>query len=196
MYILGLIAVIVILGTIEYSIRFSINPIIKQIYLPTKGCLIYDLDEDKYEIVDVLVVGENHDYLFNNKLSSIYANILIDGYSITSQKYLSYDQNKPFEKYYGFFASEFHDKSNYATIEMHHEQEICRIIVVSKSLDMLVCGIVIDEHSDDNAKEIINGNAILVIPADNLEKAKELIDESNSYSPSVNEWMKEKNLVN
>ena len=57
---------------------------------------------------------------------------------------------------------------------------------------MLVCCIVIDENVDDKVKQVIKKDALLVIPADNLIKAKELIDKATSNSTHMDDWLKER----
>ena len=67
LYTIVLIAVIVTLGMTEFLIKAYYNPREKKFYLSTKGCLVYNLAESDYEIIEVEVVGENLDYLLNNK---------------------------------------------------------------------------------------------------------------------------------
>lgn len=192
LYVTVLIAIIVTLGMTEFLIKAYYNPIKKAIYLSTKGCLVYDLAESDYEIIEVEVVGENLDYLFNNKLPAIHGNILVNGFSIFSQKKVYYDPKSSFNYLNGFFYTEFHDNSKYASLETRDEQQICKIVAVSKSWDLLVCGIIIDENVDDKVKQVIKKDALLVIPADNLIKAKELIDEAASNSIHMKDWLKER----
>lgn len=195
LFVTVLIVVTGILLTIEFLIKAYYNPIKKGIYLSTKGCLIYNLDESDYEIIEVEVVGETLDYLFNNKLPAIQGNVLINDYSIFTQKEAHYDPKSSFDYLNGLFFSEFHDKSKYASVETGSEESICKIVTVSKSWDILVCGIVIDENADDKVKQIIKKDAILVIPANNLEKAKEFIDEVALNSSQMNEWLQEHNWI-
>ncbi|WP_285815763.1 hypothetical protein [Thomasclavelia cocleata] len=180
LYVTIVIAVIFTLGMTEFLIRAYHYPVEKKVYLSTKGCLIYDLAESDYEIIDVKVIGENLNYLLNNKNDVIQGNILVNGFSIFSQKEVYYDSKSSFDYDNGFFYSEFYDNSIYTSIGLGNEESICKIIAASKSWDMLVCGIVIDENVDDKVKQIIKKDAILVIPADNLIEAKELIDRSAS----------------
>ncbi len=177
LYTIVLIAVIVTLGMTEFLIKAYYNPREKKFYLSTKGCLVYNLAESDYEIIEVEVVGENLDYLLNNKNDVIQGNTLVNGLSIFSQK----------EVYY--------DNSIYTSIGIGDKESICKIIAASKSWDMLVCGIVIDENVDDKVKQVIKKDALLVIPADNLIKAKELIDEATSNSTHMDDWLKERGFI-
>ena len=192
LYTIVLIAVIVTLGMTEFLIKAYYNPREKNFYLSTKGCLVYDLAESDYEIIETEVVGENLDYLFNNKNDVIQGNILVNGFSIFSQKEVYYDSKSSFDYDNGFFYSEFYDDSIYTSIGIGNKESICKIIAASKSWDMLVCCIVIDENVDDKVKQVIKKDALLVIPADNLIKAKELIDKATSNSTHMDDWLKER----
>ncbi|WP_279155519.1 hypothetical protein [Thomasclavelia cocleata] len=192
LYTIVLIAVIVTLGMTEFLIKAYYNPREKNFYLSTKGCLVYDLAESDYEIIETEVVGENLDYLFNNKNDVIQGNILVNGFSIFSQKEVYYDSKSSFDYDNGFFYSEFYDNSIYTSIGIGNKESICKIIATSKSWDMLVCCIVIDENVDDKVKQVIKKDALLVIPADNLIKAKELIDKATSNSTHMDDWLKER----
>lgn len=192
LYTIVLIAVIVTLGMTEFLIKAYYNPREKNFYLSTKGCLVYDLAESDYEIIETEVVGENLDYLFNNKHDVIQGNILVNGFSIFSQKEVYYDSKSSFDYDNGFFYSEFYDNSIYTSIGIGNKESICKIIAASKSWDMLVCCIVIDENVDDKVKQVIKKDALLVIPADNLIKAKELIDKATSNSTHMDDWLKER----
>ncbi|MCI9130614.1 hypothetical protein [Thomasclavelia cocleata] len=192
LYTIVLIAVIVTLGMTEFLIKAYYNPREKNFYLSTKGCLVYDLAESDYEIIETEVVGENLDYLFNNKNDVIQGNILVNGFSIFSQKEVYYDSKSSFDYDNGFFYSEFYDNSIYTSIGIGNKESICKIIAASKSWDMLVCCIVIDENVDDKVKQVIKKDALLVIPADNLIKAKELIDKATSNSTHMDDWLKER----
>ena len=68
LYTTVLIAVIITLGMTEFLIKVYYNPREKNFYLSTKGCLVYDLAESDYEIIEAEVVGENLNYLLNNKM--------------------------------------------------------------------------------------------------------------------------------
>lgn len=195
LYTIVLIAVIVTLGMTEFLIKAYYNPREKKFYLSTKGCLVYNLAESDYEIIEVEVVGENLDYLLNNKNDVIQGNILVNGLSIFSQKEVYYDSKSSFDYDNGFFYSEFYDNSIYTSIGIGNKESICKIIAASKSWDMLVCGIVIDENVDDKVKQVIKKDALLVIPADNLIKAKELIDEATSNSTHMDDWLKERGFI-
>ena len=192
LYTIVLIAVIVTLGMTEFLIKAYYNPREKNFYLSTKGCLVYDLAESDYEIIETEVVGENLDYLFNNKNDVIQGNILVNGFSIFSQKEVYYDSKSSFDYDNGFFYSEFYDNSIYTSIGIGNKESICKIIAASKSWDMLVCCIVIDENVDDKVKQVIKKDALLVIPADNLIKAKDLIDKATSNSTHMDDWLKER----
>ena len=195
LYTIVLIAVIVTLGMTEFLIKAYYNPREKKFYLSTKGCLVYNLAESDYEIIEVEVVGENLDYLLNNKNDVIQGNILVNGLSIFSQKEVYYDSKSSFDYDNGFFYSEFYDNSIYTSIGIGDKESICKIIAASKSWDMLVCGIVIDENVDDKVKQVIKKDALLVIPADNLIKANELIDEATSNSTHMDDWLKERGFI-
>lgn len=195
LYTIVLIAVIVTLGMTEFLIKAYYNPREKNFYLSTKGCLVYDLAESDYEIIETEVVGENLDYLFNNKNDVIQGNILVNGFSIFSQKEVYYDSKSSFDYDNGFFYSEFYDNSIYTSIGIGNKESICKIIATSKSWDMLVCCIVIDENVDDKVKQVIKKDALLVIPADNLIKAKELIDKATSNSTHMDDWLKERGFI-
>lgn len=190
-----LIVIIVTLGMTEFLIKAYYNPIEKNFYLSTKGCLVYDLAEGDYEIIKVEVIGENLDYLLNNKNDVIQGNILVNDFSIFTQKDVHYNSKSSFDYLNGFFYSEFYDNSIYTSIGIGNKDSICEIIAVSKSWDMLVCGIIIDENVDDKVKQVIKKDALLVIPADNLIKAKELIDEAASNSIHMNDWLKERDYI-
>lgn len=190
-----LIAIIVTLGMTEFLIKAYYNPAEKNFYLSTKGCLVYDLAEGEYEIIKVEVIGENLDYLLNNKNDVIQGNILVNDFSIFTQKDVHYNSKSSFDYLNGFFYSEFYDNSIYTSIGIGNKDSICEIIAASKSWDMLVCGIIIDENVDDKVKQVIKKDALLVIPADNLIKAKELIDEAASNSIYMNDWLKERGYI-
>lgn len=116
LYTIVLIAVIVTLGMTEFLIKAYYNPREKKFYLSTKGCLVYNLAESDYEIIEVEVVGENLDYLLNNKNDVIQGNILVNGLSIFSQKEVYYDSKSSFDYDNGFFYSEFYDKDRKSVV--------------------------------------------------------------------------------
>lgn len=184
---LTIIIIISIMIGLEYGIKYYYNPIKKEVHFTTTGCLIYDFTQADYEVVDVEVMGENLNYLFKNNNDAIQGDILIKGKSIfgRDKSYDSYDN-----KYYGSFYSFFGNSSKSITaVSISNDKSLCNIIALSKSWDIIVCGVVADSSISDKIAVDMKKEALLVIPANSLTTSQELIKELSLHSLQMKEWL-------
>ncbi len=167
------------LSILQYGIYYYNNPIEKEINFMTKGCVIWNPEGKEWKMVDVEVKGKKLYYIFKNHREAAQGDILIDGYSI-------FGNTDHRDEYVGFYT-EFHGE-NFGCVE---RKSLGSIIALSEDFGSIVCSFSIVPSMVGSGKTGQSSQALLVIPGNNIESAKEIIKSAFQNSNQMNEWMLE-----
>lgn len=179
------IVLIVMPCILQYAIHYYFHPVKSEVHIFATGRLIYNLNENDYETVQVEIKGENLRYVYHNNEEGIQGDIWVNGYSI-----FGHGTNLD-EPGMGFF-SEFYDDSNYTCAEVGSNDNsfLCKIIAVSKDWSTIVCGVTVDSNISNRVEGNTKEDALLVITADNPDTDSfEIIKETVSNSKQMNDWL-------
>lgn len=171
-----------VLSVLQYGIYYYNNPIEKEVNFMATGCIIWDSEGKEWEMVNVEVKGKKLYYIFKNHREAAQGDIRIDGYSIFGNM----DHR---DEYIGFYT-EFHGE-NFGCVERKGDQVLCKIIALSEDFKSIVCGIDIAPFIIGSEETGRNGQALLVIPGEDMESAKEVIKNAFLNSEQMNEWLLE-----
>ena len=178
---------VAILTVLQYAIHYYSNPVQKDINIFTTGCLLFKDDKRQEKIVPVEIKGKTLHYIFHNEEDAVQGDIYVNGFSL-----FGYGTNRD-EPNVGFYTR-FLENSDYATTEMSGDSILCKTITVSKNLNKVVC-VVKADASITGEKDSSPEEALLVIPADNLDNAESLVKEAVSNSKQFKNWLKDRNWV-
>jgi len=175
---------VVIMGVIVsillwYGIYFYFNPVEKYMNFTAQGMLIYDTVPADYKNVDVEVNAKTYHYLLGNEPDSIQGNIWMEGKGLFG--YGDADE-------IGFYL-EFHNNEKYCCAREETETTQGCMITASGELQHIICGITVESSEKKGQKK--NRNALLVIPSENIESAKKMIDEVSFESVPFSKWLSE-----
>lgn len=180
----SVIVTVFLLCILQYAIHYYSNPLRKDISFSTTGCLIFNLEEGDYELVPVEIKGENLHYIYHNREDALQGDIFVNGYSI-------FGHERDHDAVGLGFFSEFHE-SDYtcvSIVSISDDERLCKIIALSKDWHMIVCGVEVDSNISQRVEAGKNRQALLVISADNLETAQNVIEEISSHSEQMKEWL-------
>ena len=147
-----------------------------------EGCIIWNPEGREWKTVDVEVKGKKLYYIFKNHREAAQGDILIDGYSIFGNVDLR-------DEFIGFYT-EFHGE-DFGCIEMKGDQIPGKIIALSEDFQSIVCGIDINPSIIIGEETGRTGQALLVIPGNGMESAKEVIKNTFLHSKQMEEWLLE-----
>ena len=184
---IALIALVAILSLLQYAVHYYSNPAEKDIDITTTGCLLFKDDKRQQKNVLVEIKGKILHYIFHNEEDAVQGDIYVNGFSIFGNG-RSRDENN-----FGFYTR-FLENSGYAAAETPGDNNLCKIITVSKNLNTAVCVVdgdaAITGEIDSSPIE-----ALLVIPADNLDNAESLVKEAVSNSQQFKSWLMDNNWI-
>ena len=177
---------VVIIGVIVsvllwYGCHFYFNPVEEYRNFTAQGVLIYDTVPADYKNVDVEVNAKTYYYLFGNEPDSIQGNIWMEGKGIFG--YGDADE-------IGFYL-EFHNNEKYCCAQVRIETTQGCMIAASRELQHIICGITVANESSEKQGQKGNRKALLVIPSEDIENAKEIIDEVSAESVPFSKWLSE-----
>lgn len=157
-----------------YAVYFLNHPYIKEVDETIAGYLILDKSSDQYELVDVEVEGEIHNYVYNNGDDIIQGDITIYRNASSGDE----EEICELENIYGMI-SEKHPE--YLLLQSDENQEDYRYAYISEDMESAVIA-------------IRNGSSemLLVFPAESKKEAMEALEKVSSDS-SMKEWLLEDN---
>lgn len=179
---ISVIGVTLILSALQYLIYYYNNPIEKEVDFTTTGCIIWNPKGTEWENVDVEVRGKSLHYILKNRRKAMQGNILINGYSILG----NFDNR---DEYIGFYT-EFYGEG-FGCVETSGDHVPCEIIALSEDLQFIVCGVHISLSAFDRGETERNGQALLVIPGNDIESAKKIIKNASLNSKQMSDWLLE-----
>ena len=179
----SIIAVVILLSILQYAIYYYSNPIKEEVSFSATGCLIYNTEERFHELVPVEMNGENLHYFFRNREDCVQGDIFVNGYSI-------FGEERNGDTIYPGFYTEFYKGSNYTCTSVGGDYKpLCEIIAISRDWNVIVCGITVDAAISDKAGSQAGTQALLVIPAGDIDTAIERVREVALNSEQMNEWL-------
>lgn len=176
--VISVIGITLILSVLQYGIHYYHNPVEEEINFNAIGYILFNPDGTEREKVDVEVRGKRLHYIFKNRPEAAQGDILIDGYSIFG----NID-----DRDIGFYT-EFRGES-FSCTGIGGDDTLCEIISLSKDFQSIVCGINIAPPIVDDGKMRWSGQAILIIPGNDLESAKEMIKNVSLNSQQMHDWL-------
>lgn len=189
--IVTVIAVTVFGSLIQYGMHHFFYPQ-KEFVMPSAiGLLIYDIEKSDYEVVQIEGYAYKLHYLFKNREDAVEGNFYINEQSIFGDKPVS-------EKEWRGFYTEFHDKDAQYSDMLHisgDDNPLCHTMIITKDAGKMLCGVTMDSRISARSDVPEGTEALLVMPAENIEDAKALIEEAAADSENMREWLIENGWI-
>lgn len=180
-------AVTVIASLIQYGMQNFFFPKKEFVTFSETGLLIYDMEKAAYEVVQVDGYAYKLHYIFGNREDAVEGNLYIDGQSIFG------DKPSGEEEWRGFYTEFYEEDIKYSPL-LHisgDNRPLCHDMLVSKAFDAVVCGVTVDSRISGRADIPDGTEALLVIPAGNMEEAGRLVEDVAANVENMAEWLAE-----
>lgn len=176
-----IIASVTLLCLLQYGIQFYSIPIKKYIDINTTGMLVYNTEPVSYESANVELKGRTFHYLFKNEEDGVQGNVWLNGRGLFG--YGGADD-------IGFYI-EFYEDLEYTCAQIWGKETPGNMFTTSRDMKTFICGVSVTENINDKTDQQGGTQALLVIPAEEIETANEIIRETAAASQPFADWLSE-----
>lgn len=175
------IAAVILLCLLQYGIQFYSTPIKKYIDINATGMLVYNTKPVSYESANVELEGRTFQYLFKNEEDGVEGNVWLNGNGLFG--YGGADD-------IGFYL-EFHEDLEYTCARIWGKETPGNMFTTSRDLKTFICGVSVTGDTDDKTDQQAETQALLVIPAEEIDTANAIIRETAAASQPFADWLSE-----
>lgn len=181
MIVILFITVVALLCLLQYGIQFYSKPIREYIELNAEAILVYNTEPVNCKSVNVELKGKTFHYLYKNEADGVQGNIWLNGTPLFG--YGGADD-------IGFYL-EFYEDLAYPCAWVTGKETPGNMITTSKELETIICGVYVTEDTGGKTDLPAGTQALLVIPAEEIETANTMIRETAAVSQPFADWLTE-----